>query len=411
MKIRSITYFCDLEWPLDPQTFQKAGSFIRQARPGFEELGYEVQSTRMAGSSFTRLFPQLEQDTLIQAAQQAEKMAADQGFAYLAFGPALPDRPESYPLIPAVLAETENVFFSALMTTSEGGISLPAVRACASVIARSASISPDGFANLRFGALANIPPGGPFLPGAYHRGGPPTFALATEAADLAVEAVVQARSLAEAQENLVAAVEEHARQLVETARMIETETGVYFGGIDFTLAPFPSRELSFAEAMERLGVPAVGRHGSLAAAAFLTSSLDQARYPRAGFNGLMLPVMEDAVLAQRGAEGVLAVKDLLLYAAVCGAGLDTVPLPGDISEAALYAILLDLASLAQRLDKPLIARLMPVPGKAAGDPTGFDFAFFQNSRVLGVEAEPLHGLLAGDETLRIQPRGPAPAKL
>jgi uncharacterized protein len=68
-----------------------------------------------------------------------------------------------------------------------------------------------------------------------------------------------------------------------------------FGGFDFTLASFPQVELSIGKALEMLGVPALGSHGSLAAAAFLVDSLDRARYPRAGFNGLMLPLLEDAV--------------------------------------------------------------------------------------------------------------------
>jgi hypothetical protein len=60
--------------------------------------------------------------------------------------------------------------------------------------------------------------------------------------------------------------------------------------------------------------------------------------------------------------------------------------------------------LAQRLDKPLTARLMPVPGKAAGEQTGFDFAFFANSRILALEAQPLQRFLAGDETFVLRPR-------
>jgi hypothetical protein len=60
--------------------------------------------------------------------------------------------------------------------------------------------------------------------------------------------------------------------------------------------------------------------------------------------------------------------------------------------------------LAQRLDKPLTARLMPVPGKAAGEQTGFDFAFFANSRILVLEAQPLQRFLAGDETFVLRPR-------
>jgi uncharacterized protein len=100
----------------------------------------------------------------------------------------------------------------------------------------------------------------------------------------------------------------------------------------------------------------------------------------------------------------LSIKDLLLYAAVCGTGLDTVPLPGDTSTEQLEAILLDVAALAHRLDKPLTARLMPIPGKVAGDPTGFDFAYFANSRAMSVQAGSLSGLLKGDEAIDIRPR-------
>jgi hypothetical protein len=79
-------------------------------------------------------------------------------------------------------------------------------------------------------------------------------------------------------------------------------------------------------------------------------------------------------------------------------------LPEDTSVAQLAAILLDLAALSQRLGKPLTARLMPIPGKQAGDPTEFEFGYFANSRVMALDAAPLSGLLAGDETFYLQPR-------
>ena len=118
----------------------------------------------------------------------------------------------------------------------------------------------------------------------------------------------------------------------------------------------------------------------------------------------MLPVLEDFTLARRAAEGTLSIKDLLLYSAVCGTGLDTIPLPGDTSSEALAAILLDLAALAQRLDKPLTARLMPIPGKQAGDATDFDFAYFANSRVMALEARPLSGAFRSSEIFELHAR-------
>jgi uncharacterized protein (UPF0210 family) len=295
-------------------------------------------------------------------------------------------------------------FFAGVMTTSQGGVSLPAVRACADVIQRSASISPDGFANLRFAALANVPSGSPFFPAAFHGDDEPGFALALQAADLAVEAFSQATSLEAARAELVQAMQSHAQVLEGVARMLEERFGVKFGGIDFSLAPFPQAALSLGAALESLGLPALGSHGSLAAAAFLADAIDQTRFRRVGFSGLMLPVLEDSTLARRAAESVLSIKDMLLYSAVCGTGLDTIPLPGDTTADELAALLLDVASLAQRLDKPLTARLMPVPGKAAGDPTSFDFAYFANSRVMPLESRPLLGVSSGDETFYLRPR-------
>ena len=117
-----------------------------------------------------------------------------------------------------------------------------------------------------------------------------------------------------------------------------------------------------------------------------------------------MPVLEDATLAKRAADGTLSVKDVLLYSAVCGTGLDTIPLPGDTTVDQIIPLLLDLSALALRLDKPLTARLMPVPNKKAGDPTTFDFGFFANSKVMTLDAMPLNSSLAGNETFSIQSR-------
>jgi hypothetical protein len=145
-------------------------------------------------------------------------------------------------------------------------------------------------------------------------------------------------------------------------------------------------------------------HGSLAAAAILTEAVDRADFPHTGFSGFMQPVLEDSILAKRAAEGILTIKDVLLYSAVCGTGLDTIPLPGDTTAEQITPLLLDLCALALRLDKPLTARLMPIPGKKAGDETNFDFAFFAPSRVMALESAELDSPLNGQEVLQIKKR-------
>jgi len=401
MKIRSITTFIQPNWPVNELRLQKAGVFGRHAADSFSKAGIPVQTVRLATPPFgTYLTP----EDYASFVTRMEVLAHSEGFEYLSLGPALPEFPQTYAAIPEMLANSGNTFFSGHLTTQEGEISLSAVRACAEIIHRAAPLEENGFANLRFAALANVGPWAPFFPAAYHQGKAPAFALAMEAADLAVTAFSQAKSLKEARDLLIKAIESQAKQLEQVAQKLADAYQLDFKGIDFTLAPFPTHESSLGYALEKLGLPTIGLSGSLAAAAFLTDTLDRADFQRTGFNGLMLPLLEDATLAQRGAEGVLSVTDLLLYSAVCGTGLDTIPLPGNTTADQIAAVLLDLAALSLRLNKPLTARLMPIPGKEAGDETGFDFEYFANSRVLDLPAEPLTGLLAGDENISIDSR-------
>ena len=404
MKIRSITYFMNPGYPIDESRFERLGAFVAAAQEAFAAAGYTMQTARLATVPFPRLLPDLAAETAIAYAHDLERQAMAADCAYVALGPALPDYPESYPIIPQILAATENIFASGVIASRQAGISLPAVRACARIIHEAATLDPNGFGNLYFTALANVEPGAPFFPAAYHNGNEPCFALAMEAADLAVQSFSEAANLAEACQNLVECIERHAGALARVANTLSQSFGVDFNGLDFTLAPFPAEAESLGTAIERLGVPAVGLHGSLAGAAFIADAIDRAHYPRVGFNGLMIPVLEDFTLARRAAEGTLTLKDLLMYSAVCGTGLDTVPLPGDTDPEHIAAILLDVAALAQRLAKPLTARLMPIPGKCASEPTTFDFPFFANSRVMAIEAEPLRGLFAGSGCFHLQPR-------
>lgn len=403
MKIRSITYFDNLLWPLDGSRLQRAKGFITPARETFQGGGYEVQTTRLATPPFPQVLGSQMNKEAVQYAKELEGHLIHDGFDFVSIGPAIPEIPTSYSILPEILENTQNVFGAGIISSGRNGIIFTAIKACAAAIKRIAGISADGFANLRFAALANVPPGSPFLPAAYHQDpGKPAFAIATEAADLAVEAIGQASSLEAARSKLVKSIETQAAALSRLGHELEERYGIVFGGIDFSLAPFPRAEQSIGTAIEGFGVPALGDHGSLAAVAFLAEALDQAQFQRTGFSGVMLPVMEDTVLAKRALEGKLAINDLLLYSAVCGTGLDTIPLPGDVSIEQLHAILLDLAALAQRLGKPLTARLMPIPGKQAGDPIEFDFEYFANSRVMDLKSQPLTGLMAGDEDYKIK---------
>jgi uncharacterized protein (UPF0210 family) len=400
MKIRSITYFCNPKYPLDEKALQKAGTFLSEAKSAYEAAGYEVQTTRLATQPFPKLLGKKQINDLPKLAKGLASALQQVGIAYASLGPALIEFPESYEAIPEAITASENIFFGGEMASKEKGISLSAVKACAEIIQKASTITSDGFANLRFAALANVRAGAPFFPAAYHNNDEPAFAIATESADLAVEAFNGAKTIKEGRKSLVAQIEKHGKKLAKVAKSLDCK----FGGIDFSFAPFPDDAHSLGHAVEKMGVPKIGYHGSLAAAAILTEAVDRADFPHAGFSGFMQPILEDSILAKRAAEGILTIKDVLLYSAVCGTGLDTIPLPGDTTAEQIAPLLLDLCALALRLDKPLTARLMPIPGKKTGDETNFDFAFFAPSRVMALESAELNSPLNSQEILQINKR-------
>jgi uncharacterized protein (UPF0210 family) len=132
------------------------------------------------------------------------------------------------------------------------------------------------------------------------------------------------------------------------------------------------------------GTP-LGSSGTLTAAYVITEALKELPGPRVGYSGLMLPVMEDTRLAQRWSEGAIDLDALLAYSAVCATGLDTVPLPGDVTEARLARIIGDVAVLAVKWKKPLNARLQPVYGRVAGQMSDFDSPYLTNVRLQPVK--------------------------
>ena len=399
MKIRSITYFCNPEYPLKENILREAGNFLSKAKSMYEAAGYEVQTVRVATVSFSKLLGEKHIDELPKYAEQFTQAMKQNGVVYAALGPALPELPRSYRVIPEAIAASDGVFFSGVMADAQT-IHMAQVKACAEIIVKSATLEPNGFANLNFTALANVGPNAPFFPGAYHTAEKPAFGIAVECADLAVDAFAHAKSIDEGRQWLVSEMTKHGQAISKIANELQVE----FKGIDFSLAPFPDDAHSLGKAVENMGVPKIGLHGSLAAAAILTDAIERADFPHIGFNGFMQPVLEDSILAKRAAEGVLTVKDALLYSAVCGTGLDTVPLAGDVTTDELTPLLLDLCALALRLNKPLTARLMPVPGKKAGDVTTFDFAFFANGRVMALESSPLGGAFGSGEPFTLNPR-------
>ncbi len=225
MKIRSVTCFYNPASGKAAKDLERAGALANEVAKRIQNRGFEVQSTRLATTPFAGYLDVKHPEKAVQGAQKLESEANQAGFAHLALGPALPGSPQSYAVIPAILAATKNVFLGGVMASKREGVALAAVKACAEVIHQSASITPDGFANLRFAGLANVKPFAPFFPAAYSKGGKVGFALAIECADLALLAFTRPLTLAAARASLLKTLQDYARVLTgiaeETARQFD----------------------------------------------------------------------------------------------------------------------------------------------------------------------------------------------
>jgi uncharacterized protein len=376
MKIRSVTLGNNITWPLSAGEFAKASRFFGRARELFSEAGIDVQTTRLATQPLRTM-----QAPALDLARQLDATCRGASIGYCSVGPAPLDAGQ----IAEAIAAT-SIVFASVVTAHDDAVDFRAVLTAANVIRRVAGTTELGFGNLRFAAAAHCGPNIPFFPAAYHDGGHPKFSLALQCADVVVDAFTGSAGVADLERRLAERLEGVDQAIFPVAKRLEREFAIEYLGADFSPAPFPSDEESIGTAFERLGLERFGAAGSVYAASLITRVLKGAALNRWGFNGLMLPVLEDSGLAAGTTRGDFTVNDLLLYSAVCGTGLDTVPLPGDASEDEIAGIILDLSALSVALNrKPLTARLLPVPGKKAGELTSYDFDYFANGTVLAVK--------------------------
>ncbi len=404
MKIRSITCFYTPESPESEAQLSRVAKFGQSLQHAIQAEGVEVQSLRIATPPFTTYTAGKSEQSIAKLMQKLEAQVKEAGFTYLSCGPALPDAPETFHMIPSLLAATKDVFLTGIIADKKQFYPA-AITAAADVIIRSSTITADGFTNLRFSALCNVLAGAPFFPSAYHAfGQSPAFSLAVECADEVIRAFKDQISLAKSRQSLLDGFNGFAKKIQTIINKVNSDNPVQFLGFDFSPAPYPDDLTSLGGGVEAVMGATIGPVGSLAAAAVIADTLDQGAWPHAGFNGLMLPVLEDSILAIRAAEGKLSVKDLLLFSAVCGTGLDTVPLSGDVTRDEIASLLFDIAALSVRLAKPLTARLMPIPGKHAGEPTHFDFSFFANSCAMSLDAQKISFPLNGNEPVSLAPK-------
>jgi uncharacterized protein (UPF0210 family) len=376
-KIRAITAFVNLDRAQYQQQIADAMAMLKRARTTFESRDYEVETIRISTQPFPEYTKGLTAEQALAFFKNYDALATEQKFA-ASIGPAMLNAgdPESQAdLVVDILKNTTSINAS-LVVADENGVRWPSVGAAARTIQKLAATE-HSQANFKFSAIAFVPPLTPFFPGSYHTGFGHQFAIALESANTVAAAFQGAPDLATARQRLIDRLGNEARNVEALAGRVDQDTGWTYMGID--LSPAPLKNISIAAALETLTAQPLGSPGTLTGAATITAAIRDIQVKQTGYNGLMLPVLEDSRIAQRWSEGRLSLDSLLSYSAVCGTGLDTVPLPGDVTEQQIELIIGDMASLAVKWHKPLSARLLPVTGKKPGDTTEFDDPYLVNA--------------------------------
>ncbi|MFO7794630.1 MAG: DUF711 family protein [Promethearchaeati archaeon] len=283
--------------------------------------------------------------------------------------------------IPEYLKKFDYLFSSINVASNNNGINISALKSSAKIIK---NLSSDPFKNLNFCVSSNVIPESnvPFFPASYHSSDKPGFGLALEMADEVIKITEEIKNISEFKEKLEKKYKEIHNSLFKISEKLATRHDIRFKGIDLSPAPFPELNKSIGTAIEKLGFEYFGSHGSSFAVALIKNSIPQDLKKTIGFSGFMQPVFEDYTISKRLSEGKFNLDTLLLYSCLCGTGLDCIPLPGSITERELFYILLDICTISLKFNKPLTARLMPIPGKEAGDEVQFDFEYFSPTKVI-----------------------------
>jgi uncharacterized protein len=379
-KIRAVTAFVRLDLAQYKTQIAEALVFLRKAKASYEKAGYEVETIRITTQPFPEYTKGLSSEQALDFFRDYDALAVKQGFD-AAIGPAMlkdSDDAREAELLGIILSRAKTLNAS-ISIAGEDGIHWKSIQAAAQVIKYLEDHTTHGQGNFSFAASALVPSGTPFYPASYLTGPGKQFALALQSANVVGEALTGAKSVEAAEARLKNILGRSAQEIEKTSEQVALQTGWKYGGID--LSPAPLKDISIGGAIEKFyGVP-VGSSGTLTVAALITRALREIPVTHAGYSGLMIPILEDSVLAQRWSEGRLTMDALLSYSAVCGTGLDTIPLPGDIAVEQISRILGDVASLAVKWHKPLSARLQPAPGRKPGEMTEFDDPFLVNAKI------------------------------
>lgn len=300
--------------------------------------------------------------------------------------------------LPFVLSETERLCTSVNAASTKAGINCDALILLGKKLREIAekTKSADGFGCCKLSIFANMPEDNPFMSGAYKGIGEPETVInigvsgpgvVKQALDRLIKSDINVNLQTIAEEIKYTAYRvTKCGEIIgrEVAKQIDAE----FGIVDLSLAPTPAIGDSVGEIFQSMGISKIGGPGNTAALAMLNDAVKKggtfASGSVGGLSGAFIPVAEDSALSEAAAKKYLSIEKLEAMTSVCSVGLDMIVVPGDTSAETLTALCMDECAIGMINRKTTSVRVIPVPGKKAGD-TAYFGGLFGSSPVMEIK--------------------------
>jgi uncharacterized protein (UPF0210 family) len=380
MKIRTITV--GLPGLPTPEAVCEAGKKLGQLAEHFQSKGYVVQSRRIAFEHWDNGLGNLQESDRSRLLSEIDSACADAAIDFCSLGVAR--RAAHIEHMAEVLLRSRCLNGCAEIVSTRAPLDEDTINAAAAAIRYLASGSGNGFGNFRFGAGCSLAPGTPFFPGSYHDDIRMSFSIGFENSDILVDSFrASAASPADAEQELSRRLSAEYVKVAGAAESLSETLALHFKGLDTSIVPSVTPEESIVEAFGALGTR-FGSPGTLALCSLVTAAVKCVPVRQVGYCGIMLPVLEDVGLADAATQGRVGITGLIAWSSVCGVGVDMVPLPGDTDAKQLAALIRDVGTMSLRLTKPLSVRVLPIPGRRAGEITAFDSPYVCNAAILPI---------------------------
>ena len=367
------------------------------------KYGIPVVNKRIAVTPMASVGGGYSRDEFVLLAKSLDQAAADVGVDFLGGFSANVENGMSKAsrelilALPEALSATGKVCGSVNVGSSRYGINIDALAMLGRAIKELAEISADsgGFAAAKLVVFTNQPEANPFMAGAIHGVGQHEVVINVGVSGPGVVARALERRLNQGDHP---GLQDLAEEIKQTAfrvtrcgeligRRVAEALNIPFGIVDVSLAPTPKVGDSVGEILKILGVDDIGAPGSTAIVAMLNDAVKKggtfASQSAGGLSGAFIPVCEDAELAAAVENNTLPLEKLEAMTAVCSVGLDMVAIPGSVDEDTIAAIMADEMAIGMINHKTTAARIIPVPGKEAGDFVSFG-GLFGESAILPV---------------------------